>query len=154
MNDDTALSGAATAILRQFPGPVTLYPSRFKFIVAAVFLALVVVMCAFVAWPAATDGELGTAVLGTITAFGLSPFVVLYAASVNRNWMFMTLDADGFEVRRPFKFNSKRYSWKDVDCFSPSYASWSMDTYGLRAGDLVQLLTTWRERALALPRHL
>jgi hypothetical protein len=169
-NDDSQI----VPILSRFPGPVTLYPSKTKwlstflgclgFSIIGIWL-IEIGNRTWMDWSALIFFSLGVILI---------PIALLPGASV------LTLDADGFQFINLFR--RCRYSWVDTTGF----VSWAVtgrtkmvlfnmpipdsrvakgfdkvaralsghdgglpDTYGLSAENLAQLMTRWRERAIA-----
>jgi hypothetical protein len=181
MSADHGLSSEAARILSQFPGPVTLHPSLFKWI--GLFLGGVLAT-AFSVWSIrffAIRGEPMYVIGGVLLVLCFAPLVSLMGGALIRNSMYMTLDAAGFEFRDTW--SRTRRLWKDVDRFTSmtlfvmnrivAYDDatrkpglWNstdslfigrnsrlFDTYGLRTADFARLLTAWRERALGQSRR-
>jgi hypothetical protein len=176
MSADHALSSEAARILSQFPGPVTLRPSLFKWI--GLFLGGVSATAFFVwsIWFFAIRGEPMYVIGGVLFVLCFAPLVSLLGGALIRHSMYMMLDAAGFEFRDTW--SRTRRLWKDVDRFTSltlfvAYDDatrkpglWNrsdtlfligrnsrlFDTYGFRTADFARLLTAWRERALAQPR--
>jgi hypothetical protein len=159
------------AILRSFPGPVTLYPARRKLLLllfgCAVFDAIGIKMVADGAswgWPGLIFFGLGTVVAAVMLVPGAA---------------LLVLDRDGFQTTSLFR--RRQTCWQDVSGFAPVSIPPSMlklvayddvkvagrtvarvnsvlagrntalsDTYGLSAAELARVMTQWRERALAL----
>jgi len=155
-------------IAARFPGPVTLYPSRTKWLV--VFLG-----CALFAlggiWMISSGEQKGWFVL---IVFGL--FTATAAAMLLPHAGSLTLHADGFETKSLFR--RYRALWQEVSEFKavripPSmqrmvlyddfnlkgavaklnaaltgHAAGLPDTYGFSADELAALMTDWRKRAL------
>jgi hypothetical protein len=165
MSPDTGLD----AILRRFPGPVMLYPSRRKW---ACILAGSGVFTMSGIWMVARGTPLGWPVLiffllcATVAATALLP-----GAGA------LTLDGRGFEVKNLFR--CQRISWQSAMGFQaraipPSIARMVIfdsidvkdrmiaklataiagrngalpDTYGFSAEDLASLMARWRDKAL------
>jgi hypothetical protein len=156
------------AILQAFPGPITLHPSRTKWI-------LMLLSCAFFgasgAWMVAKGASGGWPCL---IFFGLGTIV-----AIRMLWPGMVslkLDQNGLLETRLLGFRASR--WQDVSGFaSVSIGLWDyvlydnanvvrpaigalnptgknaalMDTYGLSAADLARVMARWRDRALASP---
>ena len=158
------------AILPVFPGPLTLYPSRRKWLLVLLGCGVfdaggfgMVAQAAPWGWYVLIVFALGT----VIAAVALLPG----AASLK-------LDREGFETTSLFR--RRRTRWQDATGFEPASIPPSMlkmvvyddinaagravaglsvaiagrnaglpDTYGLSAADLARLMTRWRERALA-----
>jgi len=155
------------SILSRFPGPVTLYPSRKKWLLFLLGSALftaggvgMVVTKADWGWLVLIFFAVCTAVFG----IGLLP-------GAGR----LVLDHDGFQVTTLYR--SFRRQWHDVKSFEPVAIPPSMqrsvgyddvnagktitvlntaisghnaalpDSYGLSVDDLAQLMLRWRERA-------
>jgi len=180
MTADDALSEKAAGILGQFPGPVTLYLSKLKWTTLFVTMTLVAALGAW--WlldPTLSKDSWDIAEALFLLLLG-GALAVLSAATLLTNYMTLILDARSLETT-VWLFKRRRYSWKDVDSFTTycmsvrglplrfvvfhdatrplgfwySIGNMNMrlpDTYGLRAEDLVRLLTAWRERALAQSR--
>jgi len=181
MSADHELSGEASRILSQFPGPVTLHPSLFKWIGLLFGLALATAFSAWSIWFFAASGDLPYAIGGAVGFLGVAPLAILLVVALIKNSMYMTLDSTGFEFRDTWSRTC--CMWTDVDNFTSitlfimnrivvyddamrKPGLWNssdnfflvgrnsrlFDTYGLRAADFARLLTAWRERALLLPR--
>jgi hypothetical protein len=158
------------AILSRFPGPVTLYPSRKKWLLVFAGSALFAVG-GF--WMIRQGNAMGWAVL---IFFGLA--AVVGAAAMLPGAGGLTLDREGFETTNLFRRHRTR--WQDATGFQaaripPAHQKWVVyddvnvstkriakfnvgivgrngalpDTYGLSADNLAQLMAQWRERALA-----
>jgi hypothetical protein len=162
----------ADMILSRFPGPVTLYPSRRKWLlvlaVSALFSVGGILMIR-------QHDAMGWAVL---IFFGLG--VLVAAAAMLPGSGALRLDGDGFEIMNLFRRH--RAGWQDSAGFQtarlpPALQKWVVfddlrqstkgiakfnvgiagrnsalpDTYGLSADDLAQLMAQWRERALVRP---
>ena len=156
------------AILSSFPGPVTLYPSRkkwlFLFSAGALFSAGGLAM--------ARSGEtVGWYMFALFGIVALIPLVVMLPGS---GWL--VLDRDGFDYKTIFI--SKRARWRDASNFRAGkippagtklvlYDDASTtglnadltttftgrnstlgDTYGFSPDDLARLMAQWRERAV------
>ena len=156
-------------ILSRFPGPVTLHPSRTKWLLVFAGGALF-----------ATGGGLMVAD-GKGTGWFVLIFFVLVAlvgaAALLPGAGGLTLDREGFAVTNLFR--SYRARWQDTTGFTavripPAHQKMVMyddakqsgrslaqlnvaiagrgaglpDTYGLSADDLAHLMAQWRERAL------
>jgi|ERR1043166_5281579 hypothetical protein len=174
------LSEEAAAVLRAFPGPVTLRPSKTKWVAltAAKFI-LFGISVLMTAWLYRIDPSATWSLL--LWVFLAVTFIVIAIADVLAlvsGGMWMKLDADGFEWRNLWSFR-KRQRWADSTEFdgitanfwqfvvhgnttstkhgrvgellSFSGKAWLPDTYGLGATDLAALMNAWRQRALALP---
>jgi len=161
------------SILNQFPGPVTLYPSRRKWLLVLAGCVLFVVAGLWMVQREAPVGWLG------VIFFGMGAIVSTAVLLLRVN--ALTLDGAGFEINsiRPF-----RLFWQDAKNFEAitlSPGSWMVgikvvnpsdrsifklnraisgcddaipDTYGLSAYDLTALMTQWRERATATPQRI
>ncbi len=162
--------GDAAEILSRFPGPVTLYTSRRKWLFVFAVCAL------FSAGGFAMIQDQATGGWYVLVVFGIG-------AAIAATIMFpgagrLELDADGFACTSLFRRH--RVSWRDASNFAavkvppanitlvgfddvavahrPIAAinvklvgrnSALPDTFGLAADDLVRLMAEWRERALA-----
>jgi len=158
------------AILQTIPGPLTLYPSRRKWILmllgCGVFDAIGIEMVA----DAAPWGWFGLIFFGLCTIIAA---VMLLPGAAS-----LELDRDGFQATTLFRRHRTR--WQDVTGFEPVSIPPSMqkmvayddvnaagrplanlsvaiagrnsalpDTYGLSAAGLARVMTQWREQALA-----
>ena len=178
MPQSSGPSEKVTAILAQFPGPVTLRPSKLKWIPLVLANALLGVGCmAGGAWlyPQAGTaiGVIGFALGGLSGAVGAT--VGMSAIITERMWA--RLDFEGFETQDVWGRRKRRH-WRDADRFAvrwvghwpctvyddvnPASGWWDSlnrgyaggksmlpDTYGLGAKNLTYLMTAWRQRALA-----
>jgi hypothetical protein len=174
------LSKRAAAILAQFPGPVTLRPSTLKWLMLLVGNALFALGSAVMSvWLYLQDGP--TVLMLTFCALGLTFVMIGSAAmfSFATAGMWARLDVEGFETRDVWGC-TKRRNWSDTDGFAvlpinfsslvvysdtkPADGWWDAlnrpfiggksflpDTCGLRARDFAELMTAWRQRALAQP---
>jgi hypothetical protein len=165
-------------LLARFPGPVTLYPSRKKWLLvfagSAGFVALGY-------WIIQKDNWVGW---GAVIFFGLG--MLVSAATLLPGAGTLTLDREGFEAKSLFR--RRRARWRNVsrvEVWELSLPRWHPrygknlknvvyddaerkngamaatnvavcghnsglpDTYGFSADDLVQLMVRWRERALS-----
>jgi hypothetical protein len=158
-------------ILLQFPGPVTLYRSRRKWLL--VLLGCLVFTAAGIGMVADNNDPWGWF---TLIFFGLGS--VIAARSLLPGAGALTLEQNGFVIRN--LFHSYRVPWQDAAEFEAVEIPPSMlkmvvfdqqstvnrtlsklnvaiaghngslpDTYGLSADTLARLMTLWRERALA-----
>jgi hypothetical protein len=159
----------ADLILARFPGPVTLYPSRKK------WLLLLLGGCLFTFggfWMVSDAEPWGWFVLLFFAAGTIVSVVMLLPGASG-----VTLDVDGFLVTSLYRRHRSR--WRDVTGFVPVSIPYSRqklvafddatitggiakmsvdisghnaalpDTYGLSVDDLAQLMTHWRDRARA-----
>jgi hypothetical protein len=164
----TPADDRAKTILARFPGPVTIYPSRRKWLLlfggCALFAAGGVMMV--------QSGErMGWLVLGFFGLCAFIPLVMMLPGSAR-----LVLDRDGFEYRTLFKSrrslwrNTGNFGWANIppgnvklvvfDDVSASGMSADLnagitgrnsalsDTYGFAAADLADLLEAWRARAV------
>ena len=162
--------GKAASILSRFPGPVTLYPSRRKWLlvllVGLVLGAGGVLMLRAGEW-------LGWLSLVFFAVVSLTALAAMLPGSSR-----LRLDKDGFEVRMLFRGSRKRGAetsefgaapippsgqvfvvFDDLTTTHKTLAGISTaivgrngalpDTFGLAAEDLAQLMTEWRRRALS-----
>jgi hypothetical protein len=159
-----------TAILDRFPGPVTLYPSRKKWLLVLAGGAAFAVGGALMI----RDGDpTGWFVLVFFAAVALIAAAVLLPGAGA-----LTLDRDGFEITNLFRHH--RIPWRDASgftavripparqlfvVFDQASASGRLvanvnvaivghnaslpDTYGQSADKLAELMTAWRVSALA-----
>jgi len=159
---------APDTILQRFPGPVTLHPSRGKWL-------LIFVVCALF-------GTIGVGMIVDAAPMGWFVLIVFASGVVIAAVMLvpgagsLKLDRDGFVVTSLFRRHAWR--WNDVSDFVPEAIAPAMrkvmyddvnaagrtaaklsvaiagrnsglpDTYGLAAAELAHVMTQWRERAL------
>jgi hypothetical protein len=177
MLQTSVLSEKAARILAQFPGPVTLSPSKIKatlvLLLAIPLIALGVVGIRSAALP--NDWFFLLISILIVAAFGLGSIV--YLASLATGAGRMVLDAEGFGFPSAWR-TRKRLSWKTTSGFAAiiigknpcvSYIDDNRgpglfrsanrffggdallpDTYGLGAVNLARLMSAWREHALAV----
>ncbi|HEX2217031.1 MAG TPA: hypothetical protein VHG27_10135 [Xanthobacteraceae bacterium] len=163
-------------ILEKFPGPVTLYVSRRKKLLA---LVVCLAFTAFMLWLVNNPRErllrphwydfvmawVSLAFFGALTLRAV--FLLAWPRSAS-----LTLDANGFEIG--YVLWRRRFAWHGVRAFrGDKWGAWYLpvkyeeldpdagprdplartralpDHYGLPREDLVWLLSAWRERALA-----
>jgi hypothetical protein len=159
-------------ILSRFPGPVRLYPSRFR-VVGMLLLSIggAVVLGFYV------SGNYGLQPHGAYGTF-MSWFSLIVLAAVAAgmlipllfpNTICLILDADGFEIHRFIK--SERVRWRDVRGFD-TRKQWVgrgtieqvvfktadgdgvlPNNYGLGLQGLLYLMKAWRERASGKIAH-
>ena len=161
--------GKIVEILARFPGPVTLYPSRRKWI------RILLLSATFVAvglWMISHDNAYGWAGL---VFFGLGMVVAIIALLPGAGKL--KLDRDGFEITNLFRHQSLRWQdttgfeaaiippsslemvvFDDANAKGKTLASLSLglvghnaglpDTFGLQAKDLASLMAQWREYAI------
>jgi hypothetical protein len=162
----TTLAPKADAILRQFPGPVTLHPSPWKSVIVALMLVPLAVMSALLIRSGAPPFIFVIAVLlGVVGALG--PFVMVAVLVTGAN--NLTLTAESLEFRNTLR-GPVRWRWDQVSGFATIHVAhaWRVvyddetkrgsrwgtqrllpDTYRIGATNMAALLTAWRERALA-----
>jgi hypothetical protein len=186
------------ALLDRFPGPLTLDPSRRKWLlVVAIGVVFILGAALLIRDPAgSSDTAVGRGVGGIVVTLGLARDRA--AATTAIGWIALvifalativgllnllpgaaglTLGRDGFRTRNLFRRHD--YKWADVSDIAgvrlPSLSrcvafndrlvqgsrlartnvrlvgrnSALPDTYGLSVDDLAQLMSLWRERALA-----
>jgi hypothetical protein len=160
----------ADLILPRFPGPVTLYPSRKKWLLVLLGCALFI----FGGFWMILDGDRWVWLVSVFFAFGSIVAAIMLLPGAGA----LTLDGDGFQATSLFRRHRSR--WQDVTGFAaaaipPSFqklvvfddikmtgrtmAKLSVaiaghnaglpDTYGFSADDLARLMTAWRKRAVA-----
>ena len=160
----------ADLLLARFPGPVTLYPSRKKWLLILVIGAVFTMVGAGMVMDGASGGWVALVFFTVVTIVATGMFLPGVAA--------LTLDGDGFQVVSLFRCHRSR--WRDVNGFefvAISFTSQMLvayddsdaagrtmaslntalaghnsalpDTYGLAGDDLARLLMQWRARALA-----
>jgi hypothetical protein len=177
----SGLSEKAAATLAQFPGPVTLRPSKLKWSVLIIANASYGIACMVLSpWlylqTGITIGVVSGFFVGILGTLGAT--IAAFSLITKRMWA--KLDADGFETRNLWG-GRKHRRWRDTDEFTerwvsampytvynditPSSGWWDRlnrayiggksllpDTYGLGAKNLAYLMMAWRQRALALAR--
>jgi hypothetical protein len=166
-------------ILARFPGPVTLYPSRRKWLLLMAGCLLFAVGGIGEAYNGDAKDWLGVAFFGL---GAIVPGLMLLHGAAS-----LTLDADGFEMTNLFCHT--RFRWRDASGFEAQFPpvlrasaipppSWNKfvafdnakmrnstwtrvsalimkhnaqlgDTYGFSADDLAKLMTQWRDLAVA-----
>jgi hypothetical protein len=156
------------AILARFPGPVTLHPSRIKWLL--VLLAGGVL--AFGGYLMVSDGDSrGWFVLAFFAAVAIVAAIVLLPGAGG-----LTLDRNGFRATSLFRGFSARWeqvrgfesvsvppSWQKLVVYDDINLAGKIaklnvaiaghnaglpDTYGLSADDLARLMTLWQDRAM------
>jgi hypothetical protein len=159
----------AAEIPARFPGPVTLYPSRKKWLLVFAGSALFAVGGAWMIRSGDGRGWLG------VIFFGLGALVA--AVQLLPGAGALMLDRDGFEVASLFRRHRTRWqdaagfiaarlprarqkmvAYDDATLGTTSLTKFNVsvigrnaalpDTYGFSADDLAQLMARWRERAL------
>jgi hypothetical protein len=167
------LQSSAIDILSRFPGPVTLYPSRRKWMLVLAGCAAFVTIAI---WMVST-GNGGDVLYGWLALLFFGCGVLVSAIMMVPGAGSLTLDRDGFEIinmyRRSFfrwsdgsgftakilppatqhvvVFDSAGAAHKSLGRLNTMFAGRNAglpDTYGLPAKDLAELLSKWRERAL------
>lgn len=159
------------SLLLQFPGPLTLYPSRSKFFM---FFAGSV---SFVAIGAVELVQHGSSAMAWCCVVFFALCAVYFAATLLPGSASLTLDADGFRVKQWYFVRKAR--WQNVTNIDAGYppasrtkfvwyndtqwsgwrlAQWETarlgynamlpDTYGIAADDLAALMAQWRNRAM------
>ncbi len=158
-------------LLLQFPGPLTLYPSRSKYI-----LFFAASLC-FVALGLSVLVKVDNSATSWFCLWFFAACAVVFGIYLLPGSVSLTLDADGFQIRH-FYF-VRTALWQnvtnlDVYCvpFSPTklvvyidtqlngwrHGRWVItsmgfnailpDTYGMSADDLAALMAQWRARVL------
>jgi hypothetical protein len=154
------------SLLSQFPGPLTLYPSRSK------FLMLFAGSSAFVAVGVVTLLQDGSSAKAWFIVLFFALCAVVSAAYLLPGAASLTLDANGFRLKQFYFVRKSR--WENVTNIHTGYtppsrtkrvryndAQWNgwriatldynltfPDTYGMPADDLAALMTQWRDRVL------
>jgi hypothetical protein len=109
-------------IVRAFPGPIVLFPSRgqsWTSVIVAVGLtiaSLTVTLSALSSWRDGVEVAETKVITGTLVTalFGLCTAISVIGLLPGSNWL--RLDANGFEVTSLFR--SRVYGWSDVGDFS------------------------------------
>ncbi len=157
--------GAAdvNAALAKFPGPVRLYADkRFVQVLFWIFAAMEYILGK--ALLSGADKQHFAAQLVVFIALLWPLFLVAFIV-LSRNALALDLDRDGFTVNAYAWYRARRYTWQDIGeigtrsfrfmdfvTFEDRAAGRQRmlpDTYGLGAEALAQLVTQWRQRALA-----
>lgn len=166
-----AFRADTVAILERFPGPVTLYQSRNKWLLV---LALAVALMLGVSLVIGNGDAIGWSALLFLAAVALFAYISLLLPSLGA----LTLDRDGFELVGLFR--RFRIRWRDASGFVAAYMPRTQQRYVLfddaapdmrllaklstavaghssaltgmyevPADELAWLMASWRERALA-----
>jgi hypothetical protein len=164
-------SDKVTALLAQFPGPVTFHPSKLKWIAFAIPLAIGDGFIIHVLW--STLPRLSGKALAMVGGFLVVPILLLIFLAAVTYRQDISLDVEGFEFHLAFgrvyrirwsaiaRFGSFLFWAFHLDTRPPSgrwdrfqraylagdYIFW-MDTFGLGAKGFARLMNAWRERAL------
>jgi hypothetical protein len=171
-------SDKVTALLAQFPGPVTLYPSKLKWVALFGPFTLLLACSILLLWPALV--HLSGNDLAVVCGVFVAPILMMIwgaAATLGRGFPRLRLDREGLGVSLS-KRGYYRVRWSEaaqfrsfwcvafyVDSTPPQnrwdgfnraylggdYRLW-LDTFGLGAKDFTRLMNAWRERALAEQR--
>jgi hypothetical protein len=171
------LSQKAAALLAQFPGPVTLHPSKAKWVVFFLIFALFLGYLTFFLWSHFPRLPMRTLLI--TGALAASPSLLMIFAAVvtlGRDIPRVRLDADGIETVD--LWHTRRLRWTEIERFRSflllvvyedarlpsgrwdsfhraylggSYRMW-IDYFGLGPRNLAALITAWRERALVQRR--
>ena len=159
------------ALLLQFPGPLTLYPNRSKWIL------LFAVSASFAAFGAVVLVKQDSSAMMWFCVLFFAVCAVVFGAYLLPGSASLTLDTDGFRVKH-FYFVRKSH-WQTVTNIQAASAppsrtkfvryndtqwnGWKLarwetarlgynamlpDTYGMSADDLAELMTQWRDRVL------
>lgn len=158
----------ADQLLSRFPGPVTLYPARMKWLVVLLVTSLFTAAASWMVSRGVPNGWLALALAG--------PGWIASAIQLVPGTAALTLDGDGFEVKAWAL--RRRSRWADVTRFIAKappgtrtkvvfYSNRERknavlgkinalacgdtaalpDTYGVPADDLARLMSLWRDRA-------
>jgi hypothetical protein len=174
-HDHGSLSDRSVALLAQFPGPVTLHPTRLRKIMFFAFAAYGLAGTILYLWMLAfvSIKSFGFA-FGFPVVFSALLVSSLAAISLARGFPRVSLDAEGYEIH--YIFGVDRMYWSGVRQFRsflfltlytdtrPPRGSWDRfgrtylgnnhrawtDSFGLGARNFARLMNAWRERALAL----
>ena len=177
MPQTDVLSPRVTRLLQQFPGPATVHVARWKIALLFAPNAILTAYLIYLLWPywpriirvESMAVFWGLAMIVLPWALSIAAVAVVFFKDIPR----IALDADGVALHS--LFGVRRSQWKNVSNFVSRlvYTSFSdavdragfwdrINRYGgriffrgvyeLSARDLAQLMTAWRERALAAPR--
>ena len=168
-------SDKVTALLAQFPGPVTLHSSKFKWRAFILSLAMWEGFIIFVLWP--TLPRLSGKALVMFGGFLVVPVLLMIFLAAITLWQDMPqirLDIEGLEFHFAFR-RVYRMRWSEIAQFGSflflafrldtrapcgrwdrfqraylagDYVFWT-DTFGLGTKGFVRLMNAWRDRALA-----
>jgi hypothetical protein len=160
-------------MIRRFPGPITLVPSRAKVHVTALFCGLCATFSIMGTLGAVSHRDARGAAFFAFSAAAFGVWGIITLLSLRPGASSLRLDATGFEVTTFYR--TKTYSWTQVGGFKeyrtrytygvefwnkrgvwarPSVSStdWRNDllsnTYGLSAEELVHVLVTWQDLAM------
>jgi hypothetical protein len=154
-------SEKAAALLMQFPGPVVLHVSKFKYLLLVAPVLIVEAPAFFLLLPVKNLILVGVVVVTLI----LIPILilVLMAMSLVKDMPRITLDAEGFAFHG--LVGVSRWRWHDVSRFAPRFVFvlfsdallpprwWNRrilaSFFELTASDVAHLMTSWRARTLA-----
>lgn len=160
----------ADLLLSRFPGPVTLYPSRRKWLLV---LLVGVLFTAVGIWMILAGNRSGWFTLEVFAIVAIVAAVTFLPGAAA-----LTLDRNGFEVASLFRFHRSRWqevsgfefvpiwptsqklvAYDDIRAATRTLAAMNIaiadhnsalpNTYGLAGDDLARLLTQWRARAVA-----
>jgi hypothetical protein len=165
MSDSSILSEKAKVILAQFPGPVTIRPSKWKMLAVSSPMFLLAAAAIGILWPFRLQLR-EWLIIGGFAGGPLLFIVTLTAISLVKDMPRITLDSEGFWSTALLGSGGKR--WQDVSCFksavgviafvdaSQPKGFWSRinrfhlfpSLYQLKSKDISRLMTAWRERAL------
>ena len=172
MTPPDAMSRQATGVLAQFPGPVILHQTRLIWIVLLALPWAPIVYLVWRFWPFLTN----LTIKGVLVAFvplglvwGLSAIVAVMC--ITRGMPRLVLDGEGFELQNLLGVYYRR-RWRNVAGFSPRLVwvlfrdrtpvgnrwekliraqFWLPAYFGFGSKGLADLMTAWREQALAQP---
>jgi hypothetical protein len=119
VSDDDTLSEPAAKILAQYPGPVTLYPSKLKWVSLFVVMTLTAALGAWSLLPDKFEPPIG---FNSHTLQGTFLFVVgsfgalISLAALFTSYMKLSLDAAGLEFQS--LWIRRRCLWRDTDEFT------------------------------------
>lgn len=165
------------ALLSRYPGPVTLYPSRAKWLASLAGFALLAAALAWGGWTGSSGTWESWGVVGVLVLLAAFSGLMLLPGAAE-----LTLDANGFDVAN--YFSRHRTSWTSASAFElrgsrllgaqlvyyddaatkdqplaelgramTGRDAALPDSYGLSAADLARLMTRWRELALGMTPH-
>jgi hypothetical protein len=174
MFKDSPAAGA-DILLTLFPGPVTLYRSRLKWVCMFVFFAVYVLCLTILLWPLLHRPP-SLALMFLVGVIAVPALTLIMAITFGRSMPRLTLDAEGLELLQPW--GARRLYWSEVTKFRsymglafhvdvrPPKGSWDRfqrvylgsrhrmwtETFGLGAMRFARLMNAWRERAIAQRR--
>ena len=150
MPDDDGLSEKAAKTLSQFPGPVTLHPSKLKWSVLFFGTTLIALMGAWDFWDGSVHMEdYEHMIRGPFLLIVGGLGAALMGIGLVTKSMFLTLNATGFECG--FVWSRMRRSWRDADRFTAvTMMVKGITQYFVAFDDATRTAGFWNAVALAI----